>query len=72
MDKTKRDLKIEKTLQRVTLSQDKIQHNLEVKKLLQDIIKVSKRLNQRSYEPSVYELFTLQSAYILLKSLIGE
>ena len=51
---------------------DRTTYEKEVEQLLQDIIKVSERWNQRSYEPSVYELFTLQRAYILLKSLIGE
>ena len=51
---------------------DKTKYDLEVEKLLQDIIKVSQRFNQQDYEPSMYELFTMQSAYILLKSLIGE
>lgn len=51
---------------------DRTTQDKEVEKLLQDTIKVSERFNQQDYEPSAYELFTLQSAYILLKSLIGE
>lgn len=40
--------------------------------LLKYIIEISKETNRKDFEFTPYELLTLQSAYLLLKAILGE
>jgi len=44
----------------------------KAEQLLKDIIEISKGTNRKDFSFTPYELMTLQSAYLLLKSILNE